>query len=227
MPSIQDALEALKRGTFVLVYDADGREEETDFVIPSLFVSPQHIFRMRRDGGGLICATLTAEHADRIGIPYMYDVLKDSSAAHPLLDTLMGGDIPYDSKSAFSLTINHRESYTGITDNDRSLCISALGKLVGDMSTEEDAGRRFASLFRTPGHVHLLRASPGLLDDRQGHTELSTALCLMAGVPPSAAICEMMGKGTALPKEEARKYALANGFPFLEGKDVLEAWAEW
>ena len=61
--AMREALDGLRKGKFVLVYDRDGREEETDFVIPSQFVRGGDISRMRRDGGGLICTTVTRETA--------------------------------------------------------------------------------------------------------------------------------------------------------------------
>ncbi len=84
----------------------------------------------------------------------------------------------------------------------------------------------FGANFRAPGHVFLLNASRGLLNERKGHTELSTALLEMAGIYPSATICEMMGDdGRSLPKEKAKEYASKNGKCFLEGKDIIEHWA--
>ncbi|MCK4718251.1 MAG: 3,4-dihydroxy-2-butanone-4-phosphate synthase, partial [Thermoplasmata archaeon] len=147
----------------------------------------------------------------------------------PLLRTLLPTHLPYDTKSAFSITVNHRESYTGITDDDRGLAISSLGELVENMHNGQVEGPSdaFTKRFRAPGHLHLLRCSPGLLNDRQGHTELSTFLCMMAGIPPSAAICEMMGKGKARSMTEARAYGESKGYPFLEGKEILEAWKSW
>ena len=227
MTAMQDVCNALKKGSFVLVYDADGREEETDFVVPSAFVRQEHILEMRREGGGLICSTVTAAHADKIGLPYLSDVLSDSRESYPVLGELLGA-IPYDSKSAFSITINHRNAYTGITDRDRSMCARALGEFIDGIEEENDSPVRFAETFRTPGHLHLLRASPQLLDDRQGHTDLATFLCIMAGVPPSATICEMMGEeGGALPPDDAAEYAKKNGHIFIRGKDILEEWKNW
>ena len=86
----------------------------------------------------------------------------------------------------------------------------------------------FTRAFRIPGHVFLLRTSKELLKDRNGHTELSTAMCLMAGMPPSATICEMMGEdGNALSKQDARKFAESRGFQFLEGHEIMEVWESW
>jgi 3,4-dihydroxy 2-butanone 4-phosphate synthase len=86
----------------------------------------------------------------------------------------------------------------------------------------------FGKNFRSPGHVHLLCTSNDLLKSRKGHTELSTALMLMAKLAPSATICEMIGEnGKSLTKNEAKKYAEKNRLMFLEGKEILEAWKSW
>jgi 3,4-dihydroxy 2-butanone 4-phosphate synthase len=86
----------------------------------------------------------------------------------------------------------------------------------------------FGEQFRSPGHVHLLIASTNLLKKRFGHTELSTALVMMAGLIPSATICEMMSDdGNSLPKSGAQKYGTDHELPFVEGKDIIEAWEEW
>ena len=82
--------------------------------------------------------------------------------------------------------------------------------------------------FRSPGHVPLLNAADRLLADRRGHTELATALVTMAGLIPTATICEMMGDdGRALSKEDAKEYARERTLVFLEGQDVIEAWRAW
>jgi len=76
--------------------------------------------------------------------------------------------------------------------------------------------------------VPLLNAADGLVARRRGHTELTTALVTMAGLIPSATICEMMADdGRALSKEDAKEYAEAKNLVFLEGQDVIEAWRAW
>ncbi len=227
---IKKALESLKKGNFVLVYDADGREEETDFVIPSGFVIPDAIRTMRKNGGGLICTTVYYPVAKKLGLPLLADMFDNISNSYKALKFLKANDIPYDSSSSFSLTINHRKTFTGITDIDRALTISEFAKMIKKLDNMDDAEilHEFGRNFRTPGHVHLLCASKILLEARKGHTELSTALMLMAGLTPSATICEMMGdNGYALTKDEAKKYAEKNNLIFLEGKEIMEEWNSW
>lgn len=228
MGDIRRALDDLRRGKFVLIYDSDGRERETDLVAASLKVGPEHVRTMRADGGGLICLTVGPEAARRLHLPYLSDVYRDLGARHQVFDALFPDDIPYDAKSSFSLSINHRRTFTGITDADRSLTISEFGGFLRRIHEFDDPVREFGKNFRSPGHVPLLIAADGLTEARQGHTELSTALVMMAGLPASAAICEMMGpRYLALSKDEAIRYARARGLQFLEGDEIAGAWKEW
>lgn len=225
--ALEKAVEAIRHGRMVLLFDADDREGETDMVMPALYVAPADVARMRRDGGGLICVAILGKAADMVGLPFMSDVLKSASlSTHRPLGTLVEnkGDIPYDSRSSFSLWVNHRGTFTGITDNDRALTINRIGKAVQRVLAGEKID--FGGEFRSPGHVALLRAAHSLLEERRGQTELSVALALMARACPAMAICEMLdGKtGNALSKEDAKRYASRHSLPFAEGKDVLENW---
>lgn len=229
--SVDAALGELRNGRFILLYDADGREEETDLVVASEHATPEAIRTMRTAAGGLICTTLHPRVHEALDLPYQSDVLGEAAARWPLLHRLIAAPVPYEgagSKPSFSLTINHRDTFTGVTDNDRSLTIRALADLAGEVASASrtQLQERFAARFKAPGHVILLNAKPGLLDARRGHTELSTVLMDLAGLAPTATICEMMNgpSGRALPKADAIKYAAKNGFVFLEGREVLEAW---
>ena len=84
--------------------------------------------------------------------------------------------------------------------------------------------KKFVSSFKTPGHVPLLVASEGLLNKRQGHTEMSVYLSKIAGLTPVTAICEMMDAETytALSFEKAAKYAKQNAIPLIDGKELVE-----
>lgn len=226
---VEKALEALKKGNFVLVYDADGREEETDFMIAGEFVNSQSIYKMRMDGGGLIFIMLKYEFAEKLGLPYMADVIYKCGNKWPVFKELIPNDIPYDTKSSFSLTINHRKTFTGIRDVDRALTISEFAKLIKEIKEMEDekAQRIFGQRFRSPGHVPICIAVKNLLRERKGHTELGIALAEMAGITPVMAGCEMLDLDVSLEKKKAMKYAEENGFIFLEGCEILEAWEKW
>jgi len=229
LQDVREALEDLRNGKFVLVYDSDRRERETDIVVASQFVTPEHIRTLRKDGGGLICTTVPAVAWKRLGIPYLADLFHEAREAHPLLGELIPNDIPYDVKSAFAITINHRRTFTGVTDRDRALTISQFSKMVnealGFRGPDEELRKTFGRLFRAPGHVSLLNAAEGLLSARSGHTEMATALVSEAGLIPSATICEMMAdSGKALSKASALAYAGECGLCFLDGNDVKSFW---
>ena len=224
--SLIKAIEDVKNGKPVLVYDFDDREREADMTIASQFVTPEIIREMRKDAGGLICTTTPFDVAEKLGLPFMADVFADDAKKYPLLKAMAPVDIPYDNtKSSFGLTINHRKTYTGITDNDRALTVSEYAKTIFSSSDDKTKVRELGEKFRSPGHIHLLNTSSEILKNRKGHTELCTALMYMAGVNPSATICEMMGDdGNAMSKEDVIAYAQKKGYTFVEGKDILEAW---
>lgn len=221
------ALQDIREGKMVLIFDSDDREKETDMTIASQFVTPASIMEMRKNAGGLICTTAHNDICRKLDMPFLADVLECNHDRHPVLMKLAPNDIPYDTKSAFSITINHRRTFTGITDNDRALTVSEFAKLAKESYSmnDEEARAAFGKAFRAPGHIHLLNSTPQLLSKRKGHTELATAMMVMAGVTPSATICEMMGDdGNALDKEKAKRYAQRFDLCFLEGKDIIDFW---
>ncbi|MDD5616453.1 MAG: 3,4-dihydroxy-2-butanone-4-phosphate synthase [Candidatus Methanoperedens sp.] len=222
--SLEKVKESLRNGKMILLYDADDREGETDLVIPAKNTTPADVARMRCDGGGLICVAVHGDAADRLGLPFMSELLKSVSMnGHSSLLSLVEkkGDIPYDSRSSFSLWVNHRNTFTGITDNDRAFTINKVAEMVEKVMKGEKLD--FGKEFRSPGHVALLRAATGLLDERRGQTELSIQLALMSGITPSMVVCEMLDSktGRALSKEDAMKYSMRHNMPFIEGKDIL------
>ncbi|MEM1513432.1 MAG: 3,4-dihydroxy-2-butanone-4-phosphate synthase [Candidatus Thermoplasmatota archaeon] len=226
---VEKAIDELKRGNFILVYDADGREEETDFFISAEFVRPESIYRMRKEGGGLIFIMLKYDIAKKIGLPYLSEIIYNCSDKWPVFKEIIPNDIPYDTKSSFSLTINHRKTFTGIRDIDRAMTISKFAEFVklADKLESEEAMHIFGKNFRSPGHVPICISAKNLLRERQGHTELGVALAEMAGLAPVMAGCEMLDFGTSLSKEKAKEYALRNGLVFVEGREIVEAWEEW
>lgn len=219
---IEEAISDIRRGRIVLIYDGDGREEETDLVVAAQHATPGHIRTMRKDGGGLICAAMHPAIAEKLGLPFLVDLWRHSQARYPVLSDLEPNDIPYDEKSAFSITINHRRTFTGITDKDRGLTIRELAR-IGTNALNGHDPEEFGRNFRSPGHVVLLKAADGLLAKRRGHTELSTALVDLAGLTPIAVICEMLGDdGDSLRRADAEAYAKRHGLSFLEGREIIE-----
>ncbi len=207
---IDSAIEAFRRGDPVCIHDADDREGETDLVYPAGTVTPAAVRRLRNDAGGLICVAVSHEIAEAFELPFLQDVLDHPAAGDH--------DLSYDDRSSFSLTVNHRDTETGITDEDRSLTIRELAAAA--TAPEETV---FGSTFRTPGHVHMLRGAPKLLSNRRGHTELGLALADAAEQPPAVVVCEMLDdeSGLALDPEDAAMYADAHGIPFVEGKQLI------
>jgi len=228
--NIQNALVDLQHGKFILIYDSEKREGETDFVMASQFVTAESIKRMRKDGGGLIFLMTSKKIADHLQLPFLSDLYDKINNQFPVLKELAPNDIPYDTKSSFSLYINHRKTFTGITDNDRSLTMVKFAELIKKTKNfdSEAAILEFGKEFRSPGHVPLCVASYGLLNERKGHTELVVSLLEMAKLIPAGSGCEILGnKGRALSKEDAIYYAEKNNFTFLEGKEVIKAWKKW
>jgi len=226
---IEEALKHFRRGKPVLIYDFDDREGETDIAIPAISVTPKDVAMMRIDGGGLICVAIHPLAAEKLGLPFMHDVLRIASEKMPELTTVSDAhDIRYDSRSSFSLWVNHRDTFTGITDRDRALTIRRIGEVV-DYVMLNGKTFDFGSEFRSPGHVALLRAADRLVYERVGQTELSVALAEMAGIAPAVAICEMLDAetGKALSKKKAMEYAEEKGIPFVEGKDIVKYYKEF
>jgi len=227
---IKRAIDDLKKGKFILIFDDDKREGETDLVISSEFVKPESIRTMRKDGGGLIFLMTSKQIADKLKLPFLADMYTQIEDKYPVLKELVPNDIPYDAKSSFSLYINHRKTFTGITDIDRSLTMRRFAELTKNIDKVNDgvATKMFGKEFRSPGHIPICVAAEKLLDERRGHTELVISMMKMAGLTPAGSGCEMMGDdGKALSRDETRDYAKKHGLAFLDGKEVIEAWKKW
>jgi 3,4-dihydroxy 2-butanone 4-phosphate synthase len=227
---IEEALNNLRQGKFILIFDDEKREGETDLVIASEFVTPESIRTMRKDGGGLIFLMTSKQIADKLKLPFLSDMYTNINDKYPVLKALVPNDIPYDAKSSFSLYINHRKTFTGITDIDRSLTMKQFALLTKKITTLTDgyATTIFGKEFRSPGHIPICVASEKLLNERKGHTELVISMMKMAGLSPAGSGCEIMGdNGRALSKTKAKEYAKKHNLSFLEGKEIVQAWKQW
>ena len=225
----EDVLDDIRNGKPILVYDFDDRERECDLTVASEFITPGILRMMRQSAGGLVCTTTPYRTAKALGLPYLSDVFWDDSEKYPLLRAMAPTDIPYDNtKSSFGLTINHRDTYTGITDNDRALTIRSYAETIFQDKPVEEIRKDMGERFRAPGHVHLLNTTEHILKSRFGHTELCSALMYMAGVKPSATICEMMGDdGGSRTKDSVAEFARENGINMIDGKDVIAEWEKF
>ncbi|MEW6603524.1 MAG: 3,4-dihydroxy-2-butanone-4-phosphate synthase [Thermoproteota archaeon] len=218
--SLAEAMAALKAGRFVLVRDDKGRENEIDMVIAAEHVGPNHVATMRKDAGGLLCLAIANEITTKLGLAYMHDMIAGMGKVNPIFSKLTEGKAAYGDKPSFSISINHRSTFTGITDNDRALTISKMAEVCRNI----DSGgvEEFAKSFRAPGHVPILIASKRLLHDRMGHTELCVYLAKLAGIIPAVAMCEMMDSTThrALSIEAAHEYADKFDIPLVEASEL-------
>jgi 3,4-dihydroxy 2-butanone 4-phosphate synthase len=216
LSAIEEAIDTLSDGKFVLVHDDKGREDEIDMVIAAEYITPKNIATMRNDAGGLLCLAISNEITTKLGLTYMHDIIQSLSSINPVFSKLTYGKSPYGDKPSFSITVNHRDTYTGITDIDRALTISKMAEICKKI----DSGgvEEFAKNFRTPGHVPILIASKGLLEERRGHTELCVYLAQMSKLVPAVVICEMLDSTThrALSINKAKEYADIKRITLLE-----------
>ncbi len=209
---VEKAVEKLKQGGIVIVYDGDEREGEADMVFHAGSVSPGRIERLRKDAGGLICLAVDSAIAERMGLAFYADILASSGSE---LKAMECTKTAYKDRPAFAIPVNHKGVYTGITDNDRALTISKMAELAEEDSSVKE---RLIEGFYSPGHVFLLIGRG--IGNRKGHTELALELARKAGMSGMMVLCEMLGSGNALTKEKAKEYAEKNRMIFLEGKDI-------
>ncbi len=218
---LETALRDLSSGKPVLLYDSDSREQETDMIVSAREIEPSHIATLRREAGGLICLAVPGDVADLLGLPYLHRIYEESKNA--AVRGLASDSMPYGGPPAFSVSLNHRDNFTGITDLDRAQTAREFCKLVALVQREPSAGcaQALVENFRSPGHLPLLIASN--IGERQGHTELSIRLAGMSGIVPAVVICEMLDDRThrALSKGDAQEYARRHGLAMLEASDVL------
>ena len=216
--SVERALAAFRAGDPVCVHDFADREGETDIVYPAGAVDEAAVAHMRNDAGGLICVAVSDQVGDAFDLPFLADAID-----HPAVDD----DPDYDDRSSFSLPVNHRETFTGITDADRARTVSELA-IAAARVRDDPAGygpEDFAAEFRAPGHVHVLRGDRDGLGGRTGHTELGLAMAQATDLAPAAVVCEMLDDetGDALSPADAEAYARRRGIPYVEGAALVEA----
>ena len=224
MHSIEQAIHALREGSFVLIHDDKGREDEVDMVIAAEHIKPYHIALMRNQAGGLICLAVASEITQKLGLLYMSDILRSLTHLNSMFSKITSSKSPYGDNPSFSISVNHCDTFTGITDTDRALTISRMAEVCRNI----DSGGidEFANSFRAPGHVPILIASTNLLEERAGHTELSIYLMQLAGLVPTAVICEMLDSTTyrALSINRAKDYANDSGIILLESDQLLRSY---
>ena len=226
---IQLASDAFAQGKPVMVFDSDFRECETDLLWPAAAATPAVMRRLRQDCGGLLFLAVGDDVGEQFGLPRLQDLHTHPALVeeNPVLGKLITDDLQYDTRSAFTLSLNHRETFTGITDHDRALTTRRFGELANEMKGKDaiEAMTALGKEFRTPGHIPLCREAPGGLKTRQGHTELAVAIARLAGVVPCTIGAEMLQPDgdRALSVEDARAYAAKHQIPMLTGEDIMKA----
>ncbi len=224
---MEAAVDAFRAGNPVCLFDAENREGETDLLFPGQCAEAATMRQLRFDCGGLLFLAIGHEVGERFSLPYLQDLHMDERLMndYPVLRELQTDDLQYDTRSAFTLSINHRDTFTGITDRDRALTTRRFAELYSELSEDDDALEKLGKEFRTPGHIPVCRESEGGLSRRQGHTELAVGLARLAGMTPVVIGAEMLQPDgdLALPVDDARVWADERGIPFLTGKELMVA----
>lgn len=177
--TIDEAINDLKQGKPIIVVDDENRENEGDFVALSEKATPEMINFMITHGRGLVCTSISSELANQLGLSLMVNQNTD----------------PFG--TAFTTTVDHIDTTTGISAAERSKTIQAL---VAHGATNKD--------FKQPGHVFPLIAKPGGVLTRTGHTEAAVDLAVLSGASPSGTICEITNTdGTMARVPDLKKLA--------------------
>jgi 3,4-dihydroxy 2-butanone 4-phosphate synthase / GTP cyclohydrolase II len=193
--TIEEAIEDVRQGKFVVVVDAADRENEGDLTIAAQFATPEAVNFMATHGRGLICLCLTEERCDELGLkPMTYN-----------------NETPYE--TAFTITIEAREGVTtGISAADRSRTI----QVAIDPTKGPDA-------VVQPGHVFPLRARPGGVLQRAGQTEAAVDLARLAGLNPAGVVCEIMNEdGTMARVPDLIRYCEKHNLKLITVADLIE-----
>ena len=227
--NLEKVKQELLEGNPIFVFDEEGRESETDIFFYAKSVTKDNLHFLRTNGGGMIFLASEYTISRKLGLPFMEEIYEAASSQSSNLDILKimkNHTLPYTkSRSSFSIFINHKDTFTGITDDDRSLTARSFSKLAEKIEDlkDEEARKLMGNSFRSPGHVPVCIAASEGLSERQGHTELITELFKKLKLTPIALGCEMVSKtGKALTFSEAKNFAKDNGYLFLEGQHVKE-----
>lgn len=190
---VEEALEDLKQGKAIIVIDDEDRENEGDFIALAEHATPEIINLMATEGRGLICVPVTEGLAKKLKVGLMTDDNTDEFG------------------TAFTISVDHKDTTTGISAFERSHTILSMIK--------EDAT---PSDFKRPGHVFPLIAKDGGVLERSGHTEAAVDLAKLAGSAPAGVICEIMNvDGTMARVPDLIKVAERLELGILTIKDLI------
>ena len=175
LDSIEVALKAMAKGQMVLVVDDENRENEGDLILAAEFATPAAIAFMVRHTSGVLCVALPADRLDALELPLMVERNTDSM------------------RTAYTVTVDFRHgTTTGISAADRAATMRAL---VDPAAQPGD--------FSRPGHVFPLRAAPGGVLRRPGHTEAAVDLTKLAGLLPGGVIAEVVDEDGSMARRPA------------------------
>ncbi len=192
--TVEEALEELKNGRIILVTDDADRENEGDFICAAQHATTANINFMATYGKGLICMPMSEEYVKKLQIPQMVEQNTDNH------------------ETAFTVSIDSVETTTGISAAERS--VTAM-KCVDDNARPED--------FRRPGHMFPLLAKKNGVLERNGHTEATVDLAVLAGLKPSGLCCEIMREdGTMMRTPELMELAKQWDIKFITIKDLQD-----
>ena len=179
--SLEEAIEDLKAGKFVIVVDDEQRENEGDLVMFAETVTPEAVNFAVTEARGLLCMPIVGERLDELDIPLM--IPQNTSTKN---------------QTAFTVSVDYNQgTTTGISAQDRAATVEALI----DPEVRSDK-------FTRPGHLFPLRYHPGGVLARAGHTEAIVDLCEIAGTYPAGIVCEIMNEdGTMSRMETLEKFA--------------------
>ncbi len=188
--TIEAALEDIRAGKMVIVSDDEDRENEGDLICAAEAATPENINFMAQYGRGLICVALSGDHADRLDLHPMTDVNTDPKG------------------TAFTISVDADPNFgvtTGISAKDRARTIEVM----------VDPDSKPADL-RRPGHIFPLRAKPGGVLRRVGHTEAGVDLARLAGFQPAGVICEILKEDGEMARgPELEVFAREHGLKFI------------
>ncbi len=192
--TVEEAVAAIRAGGFVIVVDDEARENEGDLVLAAGQVTPAAINFMVKHARGLITVPMTGERLDALALPQMVE----HNTSHQ--------------GTAFAISVGARHKITtGISARDRAETIRAL---VDPATRPEDLSR--------PGHVFPLRATPGGVLRRAGHTEAAIDLATLAGLAPAGVLCEIMSDdGTMARLPELMAFASQHNLPIISVAELI------
>ncbi|UQD52398.1 bifunctional 3,4-dihydroxy-2-butanone-4-phosphate synthase/GTP cyclohydrolase II [Bacillus methanolicus] len=191
---IEEALEDLRQGKVVIVCDDEDRENEGDFIALAEYATPGVINFMAKEGRGLICVPVTEELASKLELNPMSDVNTDTHG------------------TAFTVSIDHIDTTTGISAFERSLTVQ---KMLEDDASPFD--------FKRPGHIFPLVAKEGGVLRRAGHTEAAVDLARLCGSKPAGVICEIMNEdGTMARVPQLEKIAEKFDLKIITIQDLIQ-----